>query len=157
MTTGRPPRVYLDVRCLNRPLNDLRQERVRREAEAVVWLLAEVQQGRTIWISSEVVKRELRRTPTADLRLALLRLLELPHERVEASGAIVRRAEAFARLGLRSEDATHLACAEAAGVDAFLTTDDRLLRVVRRNVEMVHIPAVNPRAWAAERGGADGR
>jgi predicted nucleic acid-binding protein len=38
----------------------------------------------------------------------------------------IRRANDLQSLGYKPFDALHIACAEAARVDAFLTTDDRL-------------------------------
>jgi hypothetical protein len=38
--------VYLDANCFNRPFDDASQDRVRREAEAVLRVLERILQGR---------------------------------------------------------------------------------------------------------------
>ncbi len=41
--------------------------------------------------------------------------------------------------GFRGFDALHLACAEAAGVDIFVTCDDRLLAAARRSGSVIRV------------------
>lgn len=53
-------RIYLDVCCLNRPFNDQRQKRVRLESEAVRAILAMIDQGHVIWVTSDAVELEIR-------------------------------------------------------------------------------------------------
>jgi hypothetical protein len=43
-------KLYLDVSCLNRPFDDQRQPRVRTESEAVLLILARIDQGAFNWI-----------------------------------------------------------------------------------------------------------
>jgi predicted nucleic acid-binding protein len=54
-----------------------------------------------------------------------------PIVRPDPEGLRARTTELIAK-GLRGFDALHLACAEAASVDIFVTCDDRLLAVARR-------------------------
>lgn len=51
---------------------------------------------------------------------------------VKVDAAIEDRARDFERRSIRSMDALHLACAEAANVDYFCTCDDNLLRKAKR-------------------------
>ncbi len=46
--------------------------------------------------------------------------------------AILQRARALESVGLKGRDALHLAAAEHAQVDYFVTCDDKLLRRARR-------------------------
>ena len=72
-------RVYFNTSALNRPLDDLSSERVRIEAEAVVALLAAVEDGVVDWIGSDLLittdDRMLRRAARAvrDLRVRIVR------------------------------------------------------------------------------------
>jgi len=61
--------------------------------------------------------------------------------------AIETRAAELERLGFHAFDALHLACAEAAAADVFLTTDDRLLRAAKRHAAELKVRVENPRAW----------
>ena len=64
-----PARVYLDVCCLQRPFDDQRQPRIRLEAEAVQLILARVEAGELVWISSEVVDYEIAQNPNTERAL----------------------------------------------------------------------------------------
>ena len=52
-------RLSFNTSALNRPLDDLASERVRIEAEAVVALLAAVEDGIADWIGSEYLEFEI--------------------------------------------------------------------------------------------------
>jgi hypothetical protein len=67
-------------------------------------------------------------------------------------GDIVR-GETLERAGFADFDALHLACAERAGVDVFLTTDDRLLKRANRLAVELRVRVENPATWVRERAG----
>ena len=127
-------RVYFNTSALNRPLDDLSSERVRMEAEAVVALLAAVEDG-TIEVEQDPDAARVRRVRG---------LLVGAHMRVPASDAVADRARALERLGLRGLDALHVACAEAGGADLLITTDDRMIRRAARTVRDLRVRLVTP-------------
>jgi predicted nucleic acid-binding protein len=53
-------------------------------------------------------------------------------------------------MGFRTYDALHLACAEQATVDVFLTTDDRVLRIATRHTAQLQVRVANPLEWLLE-------
>lgn len=119
-------RVYLDVCCLNRPFDDQRQDRVRLEAEAVD------------------------NTPSRERRSRVRSMLSGAHNTVALTPAAVTRAKELQAMGFRTYDALHLACAEQATVDVFLTTDDHVLRIAVRHTEQLRVRVANPLAWLLE-------
>ena len=52
-------------------------------------------------------------------------------------------------MGIRSADALHLACAESAGA-VLLTTDDAIIRIIKRNAHQIIIEVKNPVEWLRE-------
>ena len=64
--------------------------------------------------------------------------------------AQIIRADELQKLGFRFSDALHLACAETAGADVFLTTDDQLLRLAFRVKEQIITTVINPANWLLE-------
>ena len=52
-------------------------------------------------------------------------------EYVEATEEIIRRGEEIEQLGIKPKDALHLASAEKANCDMFLTTDKGILKKVQ--------------------------
>lgn len=142
--------IYLDACCLNRPFDDQAQDRIRLEAEAVLLILAHVERGGWQWIGSDVLDFELRQMPDAERRRRVHVLPRSATDSVYLDDLLVERGGEMEALGFGAYDALHLACAERAGVDVFLTTDDRLRRRARRLSEQLRVRAENPLTWLKE-------
>lgn len=121
-------RIYLDNCCLQRPLDDQTQPRIRVETEAVFVILAAVQAGELFLLSSEALEYEVGRIPDEARRSEILSVLELATERLLITDAVEALAVAFEQQGLRGIDAIHLALASIAKADFFTTCDDKLFR-----------------------------
>lgn len=147
---ARKTRVYLDVCCLNRPFDDQHQERVRLEAEAVLLILGRCEAETWQWVSSVVVEDEVDQTPSPERRARVRAMLPAAQLRVGLTDVIVARAKSLHGLGFHPYDALHLACAEQAAVDVFLTTDDRVLRVAASRAALLQVRVVNPLVWLVE-------
>lgn len=137
-------RVYFNTSALNRPLDDLTSERVRVEAEAVVALLAAVEDGIVDWIGSEYLDFEVAQDPDVERVRRVGSLLRLARGRVPASDALAGRARALERFGLRGIDALHVASAEAGGADLLITTDARMIRRAVRAKADLRVRLVTP-------------
>src|SRR2546427_10159245 len=90
-------RIYLNTSALNRPLDDLTSERVRVEAEAVVALLAAIEDGIVGWIGSEYLDFEVEQDPDRERVKRVRSLLALVRRRIPASEAAATRAPAIQR------------------------------------------------------------
>jgi hypothetical protein len=143
-------RIYLDVCCLGRLSDDRSQRRVRKEAEAVAQILALVDNGEAVFVVSSAVQQEIRNNPDENRRGRALGFVSRANENVSESLAIAKRADELRGVGYGWFDALHLAFAEAAFVDAFLTTDDRLLRRAAGSVGLPRVRVVNPVEWILE-------
>jgi predicted nucleic acid-binding protein len=143
-------KIYLDTCCLNRPFDDQNQLRVRLEAEAVTLVLERLHQHKWEWVGSEILVSELEQTKDDERRERLLLLSGQVHEVVEMDERILTRAEKLEASGYDSYDAIHLASAERAKVDVFLTTDDNLLKVANQNKKAFSFMVVNPVKWLEE-------
>jgi len=140
----------LDACCLNRLTDDQSQLRVREEAEAIEHILGMVRQGRATWVSSTILDLEISRNPDQERRNDVNSLLVLASEVVRPKTEDADRATELQKLGIRSFDALHLACAERGEVDVFLTTDDGLLSRARRHGTALRVRAENPLSWYQE-------
>lgn len=137
--------IYLDACCVGRPFDDQTQFRIRLEAEAVVAIVDRCQKGDWCWVASKVLEFEVAQIPDEEERwqqqaFARMANVVVPRGRPE------RQAELEA-LGFRGLDAAHLACAENAKVEVFLTTDDRLLRRAVRLADRLGVRVDNPLDW----------
>lgn len=137
-------RVYFNTSALNRPFDDLSSERVRLEAEAVVTLLAAVEDGALEWVGSEYLDFEVSQDPDRERVRRLSSLLGLAATRVETSDAVAERARALERFRLRGLDALHIASAEAGDADLLVTTDDRMIRPIAQAGREVRVRLVGP-------------
>jgi len=143
-------KIYLDTCCLNRPFDDQTQERIRLESEAVLAILSRIEKGEWDWIGSEVLMDEIEQTPDTQ-KLSRARLLSgFIKQLVEVGETEVQRAKELQGEGFKEFDSLHLACAENAKADVFLSTDDRLLKLAKRISNRLHIRVENPLAWVEE-------
>lgn len=134
--------VYLDLNCFHRPFNDQRQERIRRETEAVLGVLRRIVNGMDELVWSSALTLELSAHPEPEIRAELGSWAQHCRRNLTPNAAIRQRAEQFVEHGLKPLDAAHVAFAEAAGCAVFLTCDDRLLRASRRLD--ISVRALNP-------------
>src|ERR1035438_5260663 len=138
-------KLYLDACCLNRPFDDQLQTRVRLEAEAVLSILEMAEAGELEIIGSDIIDDELSQMPDNERREKVELFLALASSQVALTLAIEQRAIELQKWNIAPLDALHLASAESARADYFLTTDDDLLRRAKRAGLKVKIE--NPAKW----------
>ena len=72
------------------------------------------------------------------------------HSTVALVDVVIARVQELKAMGFRTYAAFHLACAEQATVDIFLTTDDRMLRIATRHTAQLKVRVANPLEWLLE-------
>lgn len=143
-------KIYLDVCCLNRPLDDQSQDRVQRETAAIMSILSYFATGEWQWLGSEIAAFEIAQIRDP-LRRRRIEVLATQIEQVLAvDTGIVARAQELMNLGFHVADSLHRACAEWGGATAFLTTDDRLLRRAIHVASQLRVTVANPAEWLEE-------
>ena len=135
---------YLDACCLNRPFDDQTQDRIRIEAESVIILLKISLTGKIKLIGSDVLKHEISKTPDPVRKSQLLSLSKYISKFYTLNDAIIEFAYKLRKSGFGAFDSLHIATAEKSGVDIFITTDDKILKLYRRNPELLQIRIENP-------------
>jgi predicted nucleic acid-binding protein len=121
-------RIYLDNCCLQRPLDNQSQPRIRVETEAVLVILAAVQSKEVCLLGSEALDFEVERIPDLTRRTEIQAVLALASEYLQISETTEALALTFEEQGIRSMDAIHLALASVAKADFFCTSDDKFFR-----------------------------
>ena len=139
--------IYLDVCCLNRPFDDQSQNRVRLEAEAVLSILEMAAARQLEIVSSDIIDDEFAEMSDHERREKVGLLLTVVSTRISLTNGIERRAVQLQKWGLMPLDALHLAAAESARADYFLTTDDNLLRKATRHQADLKVKVENPAKW----------
>jgi hypothetical protein len=142
-------RAYLDLCALKRPFDDHTQSRIRLEADAVLELLA-ASPERVTFVHSRAHDVENGHNPIPWRAARVAAWLEsAPTLPAPKADDLVRRTSELMALGFRNFDALHIACAEFAEADVFVTTDDRLLGLGDRHATAlrVRIADVITLAW----------
>ena len=121
-------RVYLDNCCYNRPFDDQTQLRVRLETEAKLAIQALMRTGVVEYVWSDMLVTEATDNPSQDNCDKVLSWRERAAMYVAIDDDIKRRASEIMRLGVKTADAIHLACAESACCDWFFTVDKGILK-----------------------------
>ncbi len=141
------PKIYLDVCCWNRPFDDQTQTRVHLEAEAILSIVARIESGGWLLVSSEAVDLEVAGLSDSERRERTISFMPRHREQVVFDGASFERATELEQLGFRGMDALHLAAAERASADVLLTTDDGFLRVAKRELSQLQVAVENRLIW----------
>jgi predicted nucleic acid-binding protein len=144
-------KVYLDACCLNRPFDDQSQDRIRLESESIIIILNLLYKGEGKWLGSEALEIEIENSPNIEKRNYLKRMANFVHKTIKIQNKETTRAKQLVEVGFKAFDAMHIACAESEKADVFLTTDDKLLNLAKRNKNKLNIDIRNPVLWLLER------
>ena len=125
-------RVYLDNCCYNRPFDEQGDMRVVLETLAKLQVQAKMRLGLLEYVWSDTLCLEVSRNPFRNRRDAISAWLADATIFIESSDDVVERGREIEQLGIKPKDALHLASAEKAGCDWFLTTDKGILKKVRQ-------------------------
>ena len=120
------------------------------EAEAVHSILRRIQEEEWVLLGSDVLHLELAQLPNEIRRECVLELAPPLTECIVTSLKEENRATELVACGIKPLDALHVACAESAGADMFLSTDDRLIKALNREQVAVNLRALNPLSWIEE-------
>jgi len=133
----------MDVCCLNRLFDDQSQDKIRLETEAIVGILKRCAnlQGWEL-IGSDIIILEVSKNPDTVKMQKVLQLHDGAAIKTKYNAEIKLRAQQFREYGVRLFDSLHLASAEYANVDVFLTTDKQLFNASFRS--NIRIRVENP-------------
>jgi len=125
--------IYLDYNCFQRGFDDPRWIKIKLEALAceAIFVKAEKKGIKLIW--SFMHEDENTLCPFMERKLEVFRLSSLCKTRILPDQQIFSLAKGFQQKArLSSRDAVHLACANQAQCDYFLTCDDDLIKRAKR-------------------------
>ena len=119
--------VYLDNCCFNRPFDNQQHPLVHLETQAKLFIQAEVAHGKLDLIWSFMLEYENGDNPYDDRREQIALWENIANIIVAPAQHILTQAKSIERLGIKTKDAMHIACALYAKADYFITTDKKLL------------------------------
>ena len=97
-------RIYMDACCLNRPFDDLSQDRVYLEAEAVLSIISHCEKGEWTLIASGVIDFEISKLSDMDRQEQVWMLYTAASELIKLSDEIEQRAVFFQKHGVKLFD-----------------------------------------------------
>lgn len=135
-------KVYLDLCVYNRPFDYQGQTRIALESNAFIYVLEEIEGGSYDLVVSEALMYENSKNPDEERRLRIASYFSLAKESVEINHSDVKRAEFLKTLGFKDFDALQLALAEKSNVDYFVTCDDGIVSLYKKNRKNIFVKIV---------------
>jgi predicted nucleic acid-binding protein len=125
-------RLYLDMCVYNRPFDDQSQPRIMLETQIFIMMLLMISKDRFDLINSFALEYENSKNPNIENMLKISDLLGYSTDYISCDEGILDRSLEFEKYGLMGMDAVHIACAEKAKADFFVTCDDDLIKKLER-------------------------
>ena len=145
-------KIYLDSCCVSRPYDNQTQNRIKSETAAIMQIIYRLWNREWQSITSQVLQFEINQI--SDLtKCSFVKALfaSIPQTIFVSIGVSETfRGKQLEALGFKEYDALHIACAEAAKADVFLTTDDAVIRRAQRLRSQLHVRVENPDTWLQE-------
>jgi len=144
-------KIYLDACCFNRPFDDQSQIRIFFETDIIKAILDKCQSGDWILINSDALRKELNQVESKIQSEYITKLLKISRIKVKMNKSIEARAKNLIQIfGFTLYDALHIASAETATTDVFLTTDDILFKKAQRDPQKIKVMINKPVQWIVE-------
>jgi len=131
-------KIYLDNNFLNRPFDEPSLGWNRLEADVLFLILERIKKNQLFLVDSSVIGYENSFNPAPERKKFVDEIMKMATGYINLDEAIRRRAtDTQKALKLHAIDALHLACAEAARVDFFLTCDYTVIKRYQGNMRVV--------------------
>ena len=140
-------RVYLDTSVYNRPFDDQTQKKIPLETEAVLGILGMIENKEIELVNSSILDYENSRNPKFNQKQNMIVFQQMANIRQAKTKEVEKRANELENQGIKTFDALHVASAESANCDYFITCDRRL---INRCQTLSTLKTVNPINFIAE-------
>ena len=122
-------RIYLDNCVFNRPFDDQTSIRIKLETEAKLYIQNKIFEENVIeLVWSYILEYENEQNPFMERKEAIKEWKKLAVIDIEENEIILNKAKELMKIGLKSKDALHIACAIEEKAEYFLSTDDKILK-----------------------------
>lgn len=131
----------MDNCCFNRPYDDQSQIRISLETQAKLYVQDLIKEGKLDLVTSYVLWYENSQNPYETKKTAIGEFIQrntTEYIDIDMAGTIRGMAEEIIKMGIKVNDACHVACAILASCDYFLTTDKRLLKYRTDRIELLN-------------------
>ncbi len=94
-------RIYLDNCCFDRPYDNVRDDMVRMEAEAIISIISRCENGEWELCGGDILLDEIANTPDLVKKQKILLLCHAAVDHIDITAGIVMRAKEFERMGIK--------------------------------------------------------
>lgn len=132
--------IYLDSCAYNRPYDDHSQLRIHLEALSKMQIQKEIAQGKHRLVTSIVLDYENSRNRDETSASKIQHFMDdnsSSYVDENVFETLISLRNEIISEGLKTADASHVACAIHAGCDYFITTDDRILKFKDRRINVI--------------------
>jgi predicted nucleic acid-binding protein len=136
-------KLYLDICVYNRPFDYQGQERVALETSAFIYIIEKVEKSIYSISCSEALVYENDKSLDEERKDRISSYFNLAEDFVKIENADILRAHFLNNLGFSDMDALHIALAEKGNSDYFVTCDDDIIKLYKRNVDQVKVKIVS--------------
>ena len=153
-------KLYCDTNVYNRCFDEQNQLRIRLECTAIEGIYAWAEAGQLELTWSFVLDYENSLNPHAERKEWVELLSHMCTDTIAPSPEILALARRLMKLRkLKPRDALHVACAQHAGCDFFITCDDALIQRASRGGRrsVLRVPVVNPVEFIRNEGSRYGK
>jgi len=131
-------KIYLDTCCYNRPYDDQTQLRIELETKAKLFIQQQITENKISLVISVILEYENNDNPYELRKSVINDFIKHAGVNVDKSEEVLNIAREISQKGLKTKDASHLACAIYAKCDYFLTTDDRVLKYKDERIRIIN-------------------
>ena len=126
-------KLYLDTCCYNRPFDDLKQEKINLEENAIENIFKMYDEKELVIFKSAVIDMEISNIKLETKRRQVEDLYDtIELYEIDYSKEIEERSIELRKYNIKEMDSLHLAYAESKNVDFFITTDKLLINASKR-------------------------
>ncbi len=129
-------RIYLDTSVYNRPFDEQTQARIALETLALTAILQLIDTDQAQLVTSAALAFENSKNPFPLCKKWVSDCIDQAWQYQKIDERITNRAKEIEAQGVKSMDALHAACAEAAKCDYFLTCDDRIIKRYKGSLQV---------------------
>ena len=131
-------KIYLDNCCYNRPFDNQTQMKIRLETEAKLYIQASVRDGKHWLCWSFMLDYENDKNPHREKRNIIAPWKDVAVDFCPPSETILSTGKHIMKLGVKNEDALHIACAIEKNCDFFITTDMKLANKIIKEIRITN-------------------
>lgn len=136
-------RLYLDLCVYKRPFDYQGQERIALETNAFIYVLERIEKEAYILVISEALLYENDRNPEEERKVRAATYFDLAKEFVRIDEPDILRVKFLKGLGFSDIDALHIALSEKSNVHYFVTCDDVIVKLYKKNKDLINIRVVS--------------